>query len=127
MTHQAIFHHTLIFALLLAACKPAPQSTSVATPSPTIANSSLPPSKDEEKSAEDFFTKEDKLSYKGYEIAKLKKMVEEQDTKMEATIINITKNRRTIASYDGPHHSIDVPTNFIRKSSSLKIYLGYEL
>lgn len=102
---------------MCAACKtnpPIAQQTVIASPqpSPTATSAVLQQSKDEEKSAEDFFTKEERLFYRGYEVAKLKKTVREEDTTMDVSLLVIRKNRRTVATFDGPHHSIGNATDF---------------
>lgn len=110
MTNSAQFSAAAIFALMLmfVACKTSPSvapQTSQASPQPSAtANNPTKQSNEEEKSAEDFFTKEEQLSYNSYEIAKLKKTAREEGTTMEVSYLVVKKNQKTVAIFDGPHH-----------------------
>lgn len=118
MPSQARFLTFAVFGLMLMsfACKstpPAIQPTMVSPlTSPTATSATTQTPEDEEKSAEDFFTKEDKLFYNGYEITKLKKTVQEEGTKMDVSYLMVKKNHKTMAIFDGPHHSIGNAADF---------------
>lgn len=110
MTNSAQFSTAAIFVFLLMSfdCKTSPSvapQTSQASPQPSAsANNQAKQSNEEEKSAEDFFTKEERLSYNSYEIAKLKKTVREEGTTMDVSYLVVKKKQKTVAIFDGPHH-----------------------
>ncbi len=101
----------LILAVLLlffSACnKPQPTTKPITTSSPP-----QPSPSSAEKLAEDFFTKDEKLSYNDYEIFKDKQSVMEADTKMDVTTILVKRHQKPIAIFDGPHHPIGNAASF---------------
>jgi hypothetical protein len=108
---------TVLTLLLFLACDKTPQTIAQvkATPAPSptleINNSDddvLP--KSDRKSADDFVTEAEKLSYGGYDIFKEKKTVVEDGIKSDIQTVVIQKRNKMIARYmgmDDPHSGID--------------------
>ncbi len=122
MTNQVTFNTAALFVLLLifSACRTTPpvaQQTPVVSPQPSAtANNATPnPSKDEGKSAEDFFTKEDILSYDGYDVMKLHKKIKDETwgpNPIDTNYIVVKRRQKVLATFDGPHHLIGNATDF---------------
>ena len=122
MTNRVIFHRITAFVLLLifSACKTSPpvaQQTVVATPQPSATAMKATPSQseDEGKSAEDFFTKEDTLSYDGYDVMKLHKKIKDETwgpNPIDTNYVVLKRKQKVLATFDGPHHSIGNAVDF---------------
>ena len=80
----------------LLSCSKKAEPLAQAVTNPTSALSVLPrPNKEvEEKSADDFVTKEERQNYDGYDIFKQRKSVIENETKIDVTTVFLKKNGR---------------------------------
>ncbi|HEX4947501.1 MAG TPA: hypothetical protein VFZ34_12590 [Blastocatellia bacterium] len=119
MTSQTLSCTIILFVILLIAfaCRTAPpitQSTPPASlqPSATVTSTMPQQSEDEGKSAEDFFMKEDQLSYQGYEVFKRQKKVNFKYSGGERYPIDVAsvvvkKARKTVAIFDGDEFTVD--------------------
>lgn len=90
----------------LLSCSKKAEPLAQAVTNPTSALSVLPrPNKEvEEKSADDFVTKEERQNYDGYDIFKQRKSVIENETKIEVTTVLLKKNSKIVATYSGKVH-----------------------
>lgn len=122
MTNQATFSTAAIFVLLLifSACSTTPPvayQTNVASPQPSATALKATPSQseDEGKSTEDFFTKEDTLSYDGYDVMKLHKKIKAETwgpNPIDTNYVVVKRKQKVLATFDGPHHSIGNAADF---------------
>lgn len=118
MTNQATFNSAALFVWLLifSACSTAPpvaQQTPVASPQPSATAPGQ--SKDEGKSAEDFFTKADTLSYDGYDVMKLHKKIKDEAggaNPIDTNYVVVKSKQKVLATFDGPHHAIGNAADF---------------